>query len=80
MKVMIWDDHQSRCIEEILFWLEVHALRLWNDRVVIVLEQKIFVYKFAEFKLLHEMETIANLKGLCALSATSSPFIAGLSS
>jgi WD40 repeat protein len=34
----------------------------------VVLEQKIFVYNFADLKLLHQIETIANPKGLCAVS------------
>jgi WD40 repeat protein len=74
-KVMIWDDHQSRCIEEIPFRSEIRAVRLRNDRIVVVLEQKIYVYNFDDFKLLHQIETIKNSKGLCALSSTSSPFV-----
>ncbi|KAK8693846.1 hypothetical protein V6N13_071413 [Hibiscus sabdariffa] len=67
-KVMIWDDHQSRCIGELSFRSEVRSVRLRRDRIVVVLEQKIFVYNFADLKLLHQIETIANPKGLCAVS------------
>ncbi|GKU86812.1 hypothetical protein SLEP1_g1287 [Rubroshorea leprosula] len=67
-KVMIWDDHQSRCIGELAFRSEVRSVRLRRDRIVVVLEQKIFVYNFADLKLLHQIETIANPKGLCAVS------------
>lgn len=67
-KVMIWDDHQSRCIGELSFRSEVRAVRLRRDRIIVVLEQKIFVYNFADLKLLHQIETIANPKGLCAVS------------
>ncbi|MBA0802540.1 hypothetical protein Gohar_012823, partial [Gossypium harknessii] len=67
-KVMIWDDHQSRCIGELSFRSEVRSVRLRRDRIVVVLEQKIFVYNFADLKLLHQIETIANAKGLCAVS------------
>eukprot|EP00850_Spirogloea_muscicola_P005106 SM000023S07562 [mRNA] locus=s23:174039:176385:+ [translate_table: standard] len=76
-KVMIWDDHQSRCIGELSFRSEVRAVRLRRDRIVVVLEHKIYVYNFADLKLLHQIETIANSKGLCALSpATSSTVLA----
>eukprot|EP00245_Coleochaete_scutata_P009370 TRINITY_DN306_c0_g2_i1.p1 TRINITY_DN306_c0_g2~~TRINITY_DN306_c0_g2_i1.p1 ORF type:complete len:429 (-),score=60.25 TRINITY_DN306_c0_g2_i1:346-1509(-) len=67
-KVMIWDDHQSRCIGELSFRSEVRGVRLRRDRIVVVLEHKIYVYNFADLKLLHQIETIANPKGLCALS------------
>ncbi|XWS76524.1 hypothetical protein CRYUN_Cryun01aG0184000 [Craigia yunnanensis] len=67
-KVMIWDDHQSRCIGELSSRAEVRSVRLRRDRIVVVLEQKILVYNFADMKLLHQIETIANPKGLCAVS------------
>lgn len=74
-KVMIWDDHQSRCIGELSFRSEVRAVRLRRDRIVAVLEQKIFVYNFADLKLLHQIETIANPKGLCAVSQVSGALV-----
>ncbi|KAB1203063.1 Autophagy-related protein 18a [Morella rubra] len=67
-KVMIWDDHQGRCIGELSFRSDVRSVRLRRDRIVVVLEQKVYVYNFADLKLLHQIETIANPKGLCAVS------------
>lgn len=67
-KVMIWDDHQSRCISEFSFRSEVRAVRLRRDRLVVVLEHKIYVYNFMDLKLLHQIETLANPRGLCCLS------------
>lgn len=66
-KVMIWDDHQNRCIGELSFRSEVKAVKLRRDRVVVVLEHKIYVYNFADLKLVDHIETISNPKGLCAL-------------
>jgi len=66
-KVMIWDDHQSRCIGELSFRSEVKAVKLRRDRVVVVLEEKIYVYDFSHLRLLDHIETISNVKGLCAL-------------
>ncbi|PQQ03059.1 autophagy-related protein 18a [Prunus yedoensis var. nudiflora] len=60
---MIWDDHQGRCIGELSFRSVVRSVRLRRDRIVVVLEQKIFVYNFADLKLLHQIETIANPRG-----------------
>nr|DAD38560.1 TPA_asm: hypothetical protein HUJ06_012882 [Nelumbo nucifera] len=67
-KVMIWDDHQSRCIGEFSFRSEVRAVRLRRDCIVVVLEHKIYVYSFMDLKLLHQIETLANPRGLCCLS------------
>mmetsp|Transcript_3484 Transcript_3484/g.7513 ORF Transcript_3484/g.7513 Transcript_3484/m.7513 type:complete len:375 (+) Transcript_3484:182-1306(+) len=66
-KVMIWDDHQNKCIGELKFRTEVHAVRLRRDRVVVVLESKVFVYRFKDLKLLDQITTVANPKGLVAL-------------
>ncbi|RDX86125.1 Autophagy-related protein 18a, partial [Mucuna pruriens] len=74
-KVMIWDDHQSRCIGELSFRSEVKGVRLRRDRIVVVLAHKIFVYNFADLKVLHQIETIANPKGLCDLSHVSATMV-----
>ncbi|XP_074286462.1 autophagy-related protein 18d-like [Silene latifolia] len=67
-KVMIWDDHQSRCIGEFSFRSEVRAVKLRRDQIVVVLEHKIYVYNFLDLKLLHQIETVANPRGLCCVS------------
>ncbi|XP_076944917.1 autophagy-related protein 18d-like [Bidens hawaiensis] len=67
-KVIIWDDHQSRCIGEFSFRSEVRAVKLRRDQIVVVLEHKIYVYNFMDLKLLHQIETLANPRGLCCLS------------
>jgi len=70
-KVMIWDDHQNRCIGELSFRSEVKAVKLRRDRVVVVLQNKVYVYNFADLKLVDHIETIANPRGLCALCPNS---------
>ncbi|KAF5731460.1 autophagy-related protein 18a [Tripterygium wilfordii] len=74
-KVMIWDDHQSRCIGELSFRSDVRSVKLRRDRIVVVLEQKIFVYYFSNLKLLHQIETIANPKGLCSVSQVAGSLV-----
>ncbi|KAI6684918.1 hypothetical protein NL676_030831 [Syzygium grande] len=74
-KVMIWDDHQSRCIGELSFRSEVKSVKLRRDRIVVILLQKIYVYNFADLKLLHQIETIANPKGLCMVSQSSGQMV-----
>ncbi|KAJ7959499.1 Autophagy-related protein like [Quillaja saponaria] len=74
-KVLIWDDHQSRCIGEFAFRSEVSAVKLRRDRIVVILEHKIYVYNFMDLKLLHQIATHANPRGLCCLSHHSNTFV-----
>ncbi|KAI3991280.1 hypothetical protein MKX01_034599 [Papaver californicum] len=67
-KVMIWDDHQSRCIGEFSFRSDVRAVKLRREHIVVALEHKIYVYDFTDLKLLHQIETFSNPRGLCCLS------------
>ncbi len=39
--------------------------------MVVALEHKVLVYNFADFKLLHQIETLANAKGLVAISSSA---------
>ena len=42
-----------------------------RERVVVVLEYKIYVYNFADLNLLHTIETASNPRGLCSLCPDS---------
>lgn len=70
-KVMIWDDHQGKCIGELSFRSQVRAVRLRRDRIVVALEHKVLVYNFADLKVLHQIDTCANMRGLVAISSTT---------
>eukprot|EP00252_Welwitschia_mirabilis_P006407 TRINITY_DN1728_c0_g1_i1.p1 TRINITY_DN1728_c0_g1~~TRINITY_DN1728_c0_g1_i1.p1 ORF type:complete len:394 (+),score=43.46 TRINITY_DN1728_c0_g1_i1:245-1426(+) len=74
-KLMIWDDHHCRCIGDLSFKTEVRAVRLRRDRIVVVLDHKIYVYNFADLKLLQQIDTIENPNGLCAVSHDASNFV-----
>lgn len=66
-KVMVWDDHQNRCIGELSFRSEVKAVRLRRDRVVVALMNRVYVYNFADLTLVDHLETADNPRGLCAM-------------
>lgn len=70
--VKIWDDHQNRAIGELMFRSEVKAVKLRRDRVVVVLMHKIYVYRFSDLKLLDQISTLKNPRGLVALCPDSS--------
>lgn len=67
-KVMLWDDHQQKCIGELSFKDHVKAVRLRKDKVIVVLETRIYIYNFGDLKLIDAIETIENPKGLCSVS------------
>mmetsp|Transcript_22733 Transcript_22733/g.26705 ORF Transcript_22733/g.26705 Transcript_22733/m.26705 type:complete len:384 (-) Transcript_22733:214-1365(-) len=73
--VKIWDDHQNRAIGELMFRSEVKAVKLRRDRVVVVLLHKIYVYRFSDLKLLDQISTLENPRGLIALCPDSSSVV-----
>jgi hypothetical protein len=52
-------------------YLQVRAVRLRRDRIVVALEHKVLSYNFADLKLLHQIETLGNSRGLLALSSAA---------
>jgi len=64
---MIWDDHKNRCVGELMFKSQVYAVRLRRDRVVCVLENRVYCYRFKDLKLLMQVPTYHNSKGLIAI-------------
>lgn len=70
-KVLLWDDYQLKCIGELTFRSEVKAVKLRKDKVVVVLENRVFVYNFADLRLIDGIDTCYNPKGLCALNPES---------
>jgi WD40 repeat protein len=70
------DDNQSRAIGELSFRTSVRAVRLRRDRIVAVTDRKVYVYNFSDLKLLDQIETTNNERGVVALSwATSNPVL-----
>ena len=68
-KIRIWDDHQNKCIGELTFKVDVLSVKLRRDRIVVVLSSKVFVYRFSDLKLIDQISTIPNPKGLISLCA-----------
>jgi hypothetical protein len=54
---------------------QVRAVRLRRERIAVALEHKVYVYNFADLKLLHQTETLSNTAGLLALSHTPGPAV-----
>ncbi|KAH9310426.1 hypothetical protein KI387_025461, partial [Taxus chinensis] len=67
-RLIIWDDNQKKCIANLCQSSKIRAVKLRNDLFVVVLEHKIKVYGFTSFKVMYEIETVSNPKGLCDIS------------
>ena len=75
-KVMLWDDKQEKCIGELSFKPQVKAVKVHKERIVIVLEQRIYVYQFSDLKLLDAIETCHNPQGLCDITSKGAIIVA----
>eukprot|EP01012_Entosiphon_sulcatum_P036127 TRINITY_DN4599_c0_g2_i1.p1 TRINITY_DN4599_c0_g2~~TRINITY_DN4599_c0_g2_i1.p1 ORF type:complete len:372 (-),score=50.83 TRINITY_DN4599_c0_g2_i1:430-1521(-) len=71
-KVMLWDDHQEAAIGELTFRSEVKAVKLRRDRVIVVVENSVYLYNFDKLELIHKYDTAPNPKGIVALSPAPS--------
>jgi len=74
-KVMIWDDFQVQCIAELEFRSQVKGVRLRRDKIVAVLENKVYIYNFSDLKLTDQIETFSNPQGLCAVNASKDDMV-----
>lgn len=74
-KVVIWDDHEKKNRTEITFSAQsdIKNIKLRKEILVIVLDDKIFVFNFETLKLIEQVETIHNPLGLCAISTAEKP-------
>lgn len=67
-RLILWDDIQHRPFGELNFLADVLNVKLRKDRVVVVLEEKIYVYNFQHLDLAESFVTIKNPQGLVSLS------------
>ncbi len=74
-KVVIWDDHEKKNRTEITFNnnSDIKNIRLRKDILVVVLEDKIFVFNFETLKLIEQVDTSSNPFGLCGIATAEKP-------
>ena len=76
---MIWDDcniyfiinffiEKIKCVAELTFRTEIKAVKLKTDRMVVVIENRLFVYNFSDLRLLEFKESCPNPLGLCSIN------------
>jgi len=67
-KVVIWDDYERKNRTEISFNSVIKNVKLRKDMLVVILEQKTFIFSFMTLKLIEQVDTGSNPLGLCGLS------------
>lgn len=63
---MLWDDHQCKCIVELSFNSDVKGVKLNQEKILVQLEEKLYVYNFGDCKLVDKFDTVKNPKGSIA--------------
>ena len=48
-------------------------VKLRKDMMIVVLNEKAFIFNFVTLKLIEQVDTYANPRGLCALSQAEKP-------
>lgn len=70
-KVLLWDEQHSQNLGEIAFKTHVRAVKLRRDKIIVVLDQFVYIYKFQNLEQISKFETVPNPKGLVALSTNA---------
>ena len=67
-KVILWDDYQTKVLNEFKLTSSVKNLKLKKDKIIIVCEQRIYVYSTDKYKLLETIETFKNEIGAIGIN------------
>ena len=67
-KVILWDDYQTKILNEFKLTSSVKNLKLKNDKIIIVSELRIYVYSTGKFKLIEAIETYKNEIGVIGIN------------
>lgn len=57
------------------FKSEIKNVKINHEKILIVLEKKVFVYNFTDLKYLKQIETFPNPQGLCSLNTNETATI-----
>ena len=68
-KIIIWDDHQANIIGVLVFNKEVLNVRMRNDKIFGVLDDKIYIFNLNTLETIKTLETFNNPTGIIAISS-----------
>jgi len=67
-KVVVWDDYQAKSIAELEFATDIRGLKLRQERLLVALDNSIFVYNFKDLSYLLQFSTYSNPTGLVMMN------------
>jgi WD40 repeat protein len=67
-KVILWDDYQTKVLNEFKLTSSVKNLKLKKDKIIIVCEQRIYIYSTDKYKLTETIETFKNEVGAIGIN------------
>ena len=67
-KVVLWDDKQTKVVAELIFLSEVRTIKLRKSKLLVAIDNKIFLYQLHDLKILDIIDTCYNPLGLCCFS------------
>ncbi|ODV80395.1 autophagy-related protein 18 [Suhomyces tanzawaensis NRRL Y-17324] len=70
-KLKLVNTKRLSTICDLIFPSTILQVKLTNSRLVVLLEEQIYIYDITTMKLLHTIETSPNLHGLCTISPSS---------
>ncbi|XP_051148602.1 autophagy-related protein 18b [Andrographis paniculata] len=76
-RLSLFDTKKGTALREMNFLTSILAVRVNKQRLIIVLQEKIYIYDTNNGEILHILNTVPNVKGLCAFSANmDNPYLA----
>lgn len=65
--VVLWDDYQNKTLATLEYSKEITAIRCREKKIMVVQNNKVLLYNFADLHLIAQYDTYNNPNGLCAL-------------
>ncbi|KAK2976669.1 hypothetical protein RJ640_029710 [Escallonia rubra] len=67
-RLCLFDTTTGNALRELNFITSILAVRLNRKRLIVVLQEKTYIYDITSLTILDTIDTVSNLKGLCAFS------------
>ena len=67
-KLIIWDDHQGKIISELRFNLNIINIRLRNDKIISICQNKIYIFNLNTLETISIEDTFENPSGIIGIS------------
>ncbi|EPS61544.1 hypothetical protein M569_13253, partial [Genlisea aurea] len=76
-KLVLFNTVDETALQELNFLTSIVAVRINRERLVVVLQEQTYLYDIKSLKIKQVIDTVPNLKGLCAFSTSmENPYLA----